>query len=314
MKVLIKSLFIMNYKIVCHLMPWELDYALLSFTQLQKAKHYINDDDAIFVDVTLNLSDYIFDWSTSKISKDFFIDKFTHLQHLLDEYVCRFSVYEDTQLFGGLDTVRAACEDHIDHYMILNPDMYFGEKSIYYLIESSKSVHNKYFVITQQLPRLWDSSWDEISHENYSNIEHLKWDTIGITNVRHFNENKTNPELVIINTPKWAGWMDLYSKHMWEDVWAYHEDWKGYGACDYYTMQIANYMKLHGIDFQQYMLKDQLVYPYYANKHSIDYHTYYKNQLTLKDIPNQRDSFDRKMADYLTKGIKHILKINNKQI
>lgn len=303
----------MNYKIICHLMPWELDYALLSFTQLQKAKHYLNNTDSVYIDITLNLSDYIFDWDSSKIPKDFFINKFKHLQHLLDEYTCRFNIYEKNQLYGGLNMIREASEDHIDYYMILNPDMYFGEKSIYYLIESSKLIHNKYFTITQQLPKLWDHSWDEISHEKYINVKYLEWDTIGISNVRYFNENETTtPSLVKIHSPKWAGWMDLYNKNMWDDVWAYHKDWNGYGACDYYTMYIAYYMKSHNIDFDQYMLKDQLVYPYYANKHSIDYCSYYKNQLVLKNIPNQRDSFNLNLPNYITKGIEYIAKVNNK--
>jgi len=44
----------MNYKITCHLMPWELDYALLSFTQLKKSKYYLKDEDKVFIDSTLN--------------------------------------------------------------------------------------------------------------------------------------------------------------------------------------------------------------------------------------------------------------------
>ena len=48
----------MNYKIISHLMPWDLDYALLSFTQLKKSKYHLNNDDKVYIDVTLNLSSY----------------------------------------------------------------------------------------------------------------------------------------------------------------------------------------------------------------------------------------------------------------
>jgi hypothetical protein len=37
-------------------MPWELDYALLTFVQLKKSKYYINNEDKVYIDVTLNLS------------------------------------------------------------------------------------------------------------------------------------------------------------------------------------------------------------------------------------------------------------------
>ena len=84
----------MNYKISCHLMPWELDYALLSFTQLKKSKYYLDfDKDKIYIDVTLNLSSYIINWEKSKIPKEFFISKFEAIQPLLKDYICHFKIF-----------------------------------------------------------------------------------------------------------------------------------------------------------------------------------------------------------------------------
>ncbi len=34
----------MNIKITYHIMPWEIDYALLSFTQLKKSKYFLTDN------------------------------------------------------------------------------------------------------------------------------------------------------------------------------------------------------------------------------------------------------------------------------
>ena len=34
----------MNIKILTHLMPWEIDYALLSFSQLKKSEKFISDE------------------------------------------------------------------------------------------------------------------------------------------------------------------------------------------------------------------------------------------------------------------------------
>jgi hypothetical protein len=290
-------------------MPWELDYALLSFTQLQKSRHYIDKSDTIYIDVTLNLSSYIIDWSSSKISKDFFIKKYEDLKVLLDGYICKFDIYDDDKLYGGLDFMLESTEDHVDHYMILNPDMYFSERSIYYLIESSKLINNKYFVITQQIPKLWDETWDEISHPNYSNVEYKKWHEIGLDDVRWYNENLAEePKLTTVNNFKWAGWMDLYNKNMWLDFWAYHKDWNGYGACDLYTIHLATWAKNNNVDFQQYLIQNQLVYPYWANKSLVDFTSYYKNMLSLNEIPNQREQFDSKMTEYLIKGKQNLIK------
>lgn len=293
-------------------MPWELDYALLSFTQLKKSKYYLSSDDKVYIDITLNLSNYIFNWNKSKIPKQFFIDKFECLKPLLIDYICNFKIYDGNDLFGGLDSQRESTEDHIDHYMTLNPDMYFSENLLPLLIEGSKNIHNKYFTITPQIPKLWDSSWDVISHPNYSNVEYKKWNDLDVYDIRYFNKYQTEEiKLTPINTHKWGGWMDLYNKNTWNDFWVVHEDWIGYGACDWYTMIITQHAKANGVDFQQYILENQIVCEYeigpLKNK---NLSKYYKDMLALNDIPNQRKQFEDKMQEYLNKGIK-ILKQKN---
>ena len=64
----------MNIKILYHIMPWEIDYALLSFTQLKKSKYYISDNINITIDSVLNLSSYTINWNQSKLPKEFFIE------------------------------------------------------------------------------------------------------------------------------------------------------------------------------------------------------------------------------------------------
>ena len=49
----------MTIKITYHIMPWEIDYALLTFTQLKKSSYYLNKKDKVKIDTTLNLSDYL---------------------------------------------------------------------------------------------------------------------------------------------------------------------------------------------------------------------------------------------------------------
>jgi hypothetical protein len=52
----------MRYKVFTHFMPWDIDYALLWLTQLQKSSYYLNKEDEIVVDVRLNLTSYLIDW------------------------------------------------------------------------------------------------------------------------------------------------------------------------------------------------------------------------------------------------------------
>ena len=63
-----------NIKITYHIMPWEIDYALMTFLQFKKSKYYLNSEDSIYIDSYLNLSDYIIDWDKSIIPKEFYIN------------------------------------------------------------------------------------------------------------------------------------------------------------------------------------------------------------------------------------------------
>jgi len=289
-------------------MPWELDYALLSFTQLKKSKYYLSSDDNIFVDITLNLSNYLIDWDNTEIPKSFFIEKFNSLQPLLNDYKCKFKIYDGNELYGGLNTMRESTESHIDHYITLNPDMYFTEHWLYILTQFSKKINNDFFMISSQIPKLWDNTWDIISNSNYSNIPHEQFKTIDVYDVRHYMKNNNLPvKLLITNEFKFAGWMDLFNKEMWENFLIKNE-WNGYGGCDLYAIILANFAKKHGVNIQQYVIENQITIEYDGGSmNQSGYVQYYKKFIKMKDIPNQRQSFNLKMQEYLNSGIKSLI-------
>lgn len=298
----------MNYKITCHLMPWELDYALLSFTQLKKSKYYLDETDIVYVDVTLNLSNYLIDWNSSKLPKDFFIEKFNSLQPLLNDYKCKFKIYDGNELYGGLDTMKESTEPHIDHYMTLNPDMYFNEHLLYILLQCSKKITNKFFIISSQIPKLWDHTWDVISHPNYNDVPYKEHNTIDVYDVRNYMKNNNLPiKLIPINKFKFAGWMDLFNKEMWENFLIKNE-WKGYGGCDFYAMLLSQFAENHGVDIKQYIIENQITVEYnYGPMQKTGYTQYYKKFIKLNDIPNQRKDFDSKMNGYINVGIQNLI-------
>ena len=298
----------MNYKITCHLMPWELDYALLSFTQLKKSKYHLNNDDKVYIDVTLNLSSYLINWEETKIPKEFFINKFKNLQPLLNDYICKFNIYDGDKLFGSLNTQLESTEGFIDHYIVLNPDMYFTENLLSLLIEGSKSISNKFFTITPQIPKLWDTSWDIISNSNYSKVNHADWNFLDVYDIRYFTKYQIEEiKLTPINTHKWGGWMDLYNKDTWDNFWVNNKEWSGYGACDWYSMLLSQYAKDKGVDFQQYILENQIVCEYEIGPlKNQNLSKHYKDLLKLNDIPNQRQQFESKMQEYLQRGIQQL--------
>jgi hypothetical protein len=187
--------------------------------------------------------------------------------------------------------------------------MYFSENLLSILIEGSKNVPNKYFTITPQIPKLWDNTWDVISHPNYSSISYKEWNELDVYDVRYFNKYQTEEiKLTPTNIHKWAGWMDIYNKNTWNDFWVSHKDWEGYGPCDWYSILLSQYAKdNYKIDFQQYILENQIVCEYEIGPlKNQNLSKHYKDMLVLNKIPNQREQFESKMQEYLQKGLQQL--------
>ena len=277
-------------KITYHLMPWEIDYALQSFTQFKKSKYYLQEGDTVKIDSFLNLSNYIIDWDKSKLPKEFFIQKYKDLSNLLIDYDHTPFIYEGDELFGILDKQRMAYSPDVDYYIELCPDMYFSETLLASLIESAKVVPNKYFAITPQLYKMWDWTWD---------LFDIRWD---FKNANIERQLKSSP------VSKWCNWFDLYNKAFYEEMIPAHDDWHGYGPGDTYGMIISEYAKKHGADFQQYILEGELIFEYpigplkQRNVSSV-----YRDMIVTKDVPNQRVVFEAKFNDYLNIGVQQLI-------
>jgi len=292
-------------------MPWEIDYALLTFTQLKKSKYYLNDEDSIIISPCLNLSSYIINWEESKLPKEFFINKLSQISLLLVDYKYEPIIYDGDELYGHLDFQRESTSANVDYYINICPDMYFSEYLLSLLIESSKTIKNKYFTITPEIYKLWDNSWDEITSQKYLNVPYDKWDKVDIFDIRA--DLKTNSDIILSSTQnsKWAGWFDLYNKEMWEELCAIHDDWKGYGPHDWYSLMITEYVKSQGVDFQQYVLRGQTIFEYSVGPlKDGGFSKYYKDMLVLNNIPNQRQIFESQMQKYLQKGIQQLKEKN----
>ena len=296
----------MNIKIPYHIMPWEIDYALLSFTQLKKSKYYIQEEVNIEINSVLNLSSYIIDWDKSKLPKEYFIEKYKNISKLLIDYNHTTKIFEGDTLYGHLELQRDCIEKHIDYYVGMCPDMYFSEYLLSYLIEGAKQIKNKYFVLTPQIHKLWDDTWDEITDPEYIDVPYDKWDKADVFSIRNHLKN-SDKEIALQPTQrsKWAGWFDLYNKAFYEELCPIHNDWKGYGPWDFYSLLLTEYIKTQGIDFQQYLLEGQTIFEYSVGPLK-DWNNYYKenNLLKIKDVPNQREIFEGNMQLYLNKGIK----------
>jgi hypothetical protein len=303
----------MQYKVFTHLMPWDIDYALLMLNQLKKSSYYLTGEDKIKLDIKLNLSSYIIDWENSQLPKEFFINKFSQLLKIIDGvYDCRFTVYQGDKIYGHLDSQKEVIDKETDFYIGLCPDMYFSEHLLALMIESSKQINNKYFILTPEISKLWDVTWDELTASEWSHVNHKDWNKVDVFDIR--SKMKTKDQSITLdntNKIKFAGWFDMWNKAFYEELVPLHSNWHGYGPWDWYSMMVAEFVKVRGVDIQQYVLRGQTIFEYSVGPLVTGgFSSYYKDFLKLKDIPNQRKTFESNMKEYVNIGLKRLQEKN----
>jgi len=296
-------------------MPWDIDYVLLMFTQLKKSKYYLPKDVNIILDIELNLTSYLYNWEESKLSKDYFIDKFNTLLLLLSDYKVNTFIYEGNELYGHFNHQKKFISSDIDYYMGICPDVYFSEYTLTYIIESAKQITNKYFVITPQVHKVGDDDWDRIVDPKYLTIPYSDYLKADIFDIR-YNNKIDNQERYLepLHKSKFAGWFDLYSKSFYEELCPVQKEWNGYGPWDYYSMVITNYCKSKGVDVQQYVLRGETIWMYPSGplleNGANGFTQYYRDRLKTNDVPNQRKEFEAKLPEYIKKGINQLKEKN----
>ena len=296
----------MNIKIATHVMPWDIDYALLMFTQLKKAQYHLPEDVNVTIDVELNLSSYVINWEESKLPKEYFIEKYNTLLLLLDGYNVVTNVYDGDELYGHLDQQRRIVSPEVDYYMSICPDVYFSEYTLAYLIESAKHIEDKYFIINPQHRKLTDDTWNPTTDPDYVNTPFENCNNISIFDIRNNTKTK-QPEVYLtpVEKIKFAGWCDLYSKAFYEDLVPIHDDWHGYGPWDLYCMLIMHFSKQLGVKSSQYLLRGQTIGDYWTGPlhPSEGLSGYNKKFIVRNEIPSQRLEFEGKMLSYAEKGL-----------
>ena len=173
-------------------MPWEIDHLFLLQHQLKRSSYYLENKDNFEMDVVLNLSDKLIDWNNSKLDKQFFIEKYKSTQYLTDWANCRYSIYNDSEMYGHLDLMRECIEDDIkcDGYMSIVPDVHFHETLLYYMFRSMDLIKDDYYWVTPQITKLWDNSWDVLVNGDYINISYENHRDIDTYDVEKSVRNK----------------------------------------------------------------------------------------------------------------------------
>lgn len=303
------------FQLLTHVMPWEIDYCLLLFDSLARAKSLTTE--TYKIDIDLNLSSYHIDWNASKLDKEYFVDKMYYYSKLLSNFdEVNVKIYDGDDNYGNLDLQKNVVKPDNDYYICISPDQLFN-KSILSLFEKSVSViPNKYFIITPEIPKFWDKSWDVISNKRYSHMQDVNGSYDFLSIDRYDALNSTDGGNIILektNAVKYAGWFDLYNKAFYEEIAPVPSEWTGYGQWDLFGMLIlynlsnVNYQ----IDFSQYKLTNAITTSIeYSNWNYGENRSVYKKRLSIKDVPSQREYYDKVMPEYVIGQLNKIVLSN----
>lgn len=252
----------MKTVIIVHVLPQEIDWFEWQCKQLHTGRHYLSSTDTIVFDITLNFN--LVEWGFSSMQRDFFISKLNKCVHLL-EWNKNISICTrfNSDILGIDDARRNAIRlynNQTDNFIYLDPDLIFRPETLAYLIEAARNIKEDYYIISPQLTKLWDSTWDVLCSEDYSFEEYgfeRTQDPFDILN--DISGIMFGPTLLPIPVFKFGGgWFNMISaKLLWKtDI---PDSFGPYGIDDTYVMHCCELMKQKGISVQQYVLENLIV-------------------------------------------------------
>ena len=125
-------------QIVTHLMPTELEDYSDMLDKLKESSQYLDDNDWISIQATLNLSPILVDWKNSEVKNNLFKDYFNDLKSKCDwadEIV--FNIVEDDSILGTTSQKREIIKGDYDQFIFLDGDMIFHETTLKYMLNTS---------------------------------------------------------------------------------------------------------------------------------------------------------------------------------
>ena len=297
----------MKYHISIHISPYEIDNYQTFIHQLRRNLNYVEDE--IIFSPYLNLSKYFYNWEDSTLNPFYFVNRFNELNDIVREYcVLDDHVNFDEKILGAFSYKTMFLneyKDEVDAFIWFDSDMIFPDNTIAMLIASHKSSETKHCIITPQIHRLWDETWDILVNKDYINIPASHDNYFGFDG---YSLYKRNDEDIFLDTNKQrfkfaSGWCNLLSSELFRDLIDFTYDLGHYGPDDTFIMNLLNYYKFNkGKDINQYILKNVVVTENY--KHSLNQ---YKDYIVKNANIKTKEEFTNEVNKAVSKRLNKII-------
>jgi len=297
----------MKYHISIHISPYEIDNYQTFIHQLRRNLNYVEDE--IIFTPYLNLSKYFYNWEDSTLNPFYFVNRFNELNDIVREYcVLDDHVNFDEKILGAFSYKTMFLnkyKDEVDAFIWFDSDMIFPDNTIHMLIASHKSSETKYCIVTPQIHRLWDTTWDVLVNKDYINIPASHDNYFGFDG---YSLYKRNDEDYFLDENKQrfkfaSGWCNLLSADLFRDLIDFTYDLGHYGPDDTFIMNLLDYYKFNkGKDISQYIIRNVVVTENY--KHSLNQ---YKDYIVKNDNIKTKEEFTDEVNKAVSKRLNKII-------
>lgn len=267
-------------QIVSHILPNEIDDLENTLHRLKECSLYLDPKDKVSIKISLNLSDQLVNWQECELKQDYFKNKFESLKQLTDwTYESIFEIIDDNSILGTTAQKREASKGNYNQFIFLDCDIAFHPFTLKYILDVGFELDGKY-IVTPQIVKLWDSSWDHIVHNDYKNhpYEYEKQHDPDLT----YNQNVEDISIYVNNPTKFGcGWFTLYSKEIMNFI-GIPEFLGHYGSEDTFMSVAMEVAKQKKINVKQYVMKG-----IYVSENIVKRNDPYKDKIkliNLKDI------------------------------
>jgi hypothetical protein len=290
----------MKLKISMFVLPHEIDLFEQTVIQLKQNSLLCNGLEVV-LDATLCVSPVLTNWGQSQLPRNYFITKFKNCERYTDwcEFIPRVEhglhAPPEKQILGCVSKRREAIKDsNVDAHMWLDCDMIFPDHALYYIHEAMKGLRDagqEYYVITPEIVKIWDDSWDNITNENFLGKKHnfhLDCDIITIVRDKQLENNVSLHD--IVNFKFAGGWMTVLSNELVK-LTPIPEELGHYGLEDMFVMQACGLLRDDSRlqkNVKQFVLRNLIV----GENHK------YRNDSAITELLNVND----KKSEYRDKA------------
>jgi hypothetical protein len=296
----------MKYHISIHITPYEIDNYQLFIHQLRRNINHVGAD--IVFNPCLNLSNYFYDWANSVLDSDFFIYKFNELNKIINDKIELDSIInKDNNILGALSYKKFFTEkykDKVDAFIWFDSDIIYPDNTIYNLINAFELVKHTHCIITPQIPKLWDNTWDVLVNNKYINNDpshdiYFNFDGYNLYCLEDDISLKENQ----FYTKFGAGWGNLISSGIFKDYIEFTNDLGHYGIDDTFIMNAIDLYKQKGCDIKQFIIDNLIITE--NNKYKI---SPYDNLILKNKNIRSKEDFRQESENGM---LKQLIKIQN---